>query len=96
MIEDPGPCSDSKCACSASAIDLVPVQGDRVQGYNWPAGTVAWKEHVQAWTEYKKRYGSDQDAARVAERGGFSYFELIMFLGRIPMTWRPRVPARTR
>jgi hypothetical protein len=55
-----------------------------------PAGTVAWAEHVEAWEAYAKRYGKSQSAERMAERHGFSYGELLMFLGREPETWRPR------
>lgn len=29
-------------------------------------------------------------AERIAERGGFSYGELALFLGREPRTWQPR------
>lgn len=53
-----------------------------------PAGTVAWTEHVEAWEAYAKRYGKDQSAERIAERHGFSYGELLMFLGREPETWK--------
>jgi proteasome lid subunit RPN8/RPN11 len=40
---------------------------------------------------YAKRFpGSarDQDAERVAQRGGFSYNELVEYLGREPRTWK--------
>jgi len=55
-----------------------------------PAGTIAWGEHLQAWEAYAKRFGRDQSADRVAERGGFCYREVTEFLGHAPRTWRPR------
>ncbi len=55
-----------------------------------PAGTVAWSEHLLAWSEYARRYGQRQSAERLAERGGFSWGELCMFLGREPTSWEPR------
>lgn len=54
------------------------------------AGTVTWEEHAEAWEDYAARYGGEQDAERVAQRGGFSYSELTRHLGRAPATWRPR------
>lgn len=52
-------------------------------------GSIAWEEHIEAWTDYAKRY-SGQTAERVAERGGFSYDELLDHLGHAPRTWEPR------
>ena len=54
-----------------------------------PPGTVSWAEHVQTWEAYAKRHGYQQSAERIAERGGFSYCELVMFLGHDPSTWEP-------
>lgn len=54
------------------------------------AGTIAWSEHVEAWTTYDAKCRCGQSAERIAERGGFSYEELVLFLGREPETWRPR------
>lgn len=66
----------------------VPVQGgDLIEGRRWPRGTVAWTEHVEAWEAYHRRY-PEQDAERIAQRGGFSYHELIEFLGHAPTTWQ--------
>lgn len=53
------------------------------------AGTIAWDEHVEAWEDYAKRYRG-QTAERLAERGGFSYGELLDHLKRAPRTWEPR------
>jgi len=58
-----------------------------------PAGSIAWSEHVDAWKGYRDRFPSSaqrQDAARIAERHGFSYCELVEYLGREPTTWEPR------
>ena len=61
----------------------------RRKGAHYP-GSIAWQEHEEAWTGYAKRFpGSarDQDAKRVAQRGGFSYNELVEYLGHAPTTW---------
>lgn len=74
------PCPFCKCGRRA------PVQGTPdVRS----AGTIAWQEHVEAWTAYAARY-SGQSAERIAERGGFDYQELLQFLGHEPTTWMPR------
>jgi len=54
-----------------------------------PAGTVAWWEHEKAWEAYAAEYGRMQSAERIAQRAGFSYAELVHYLGRDPETWRP-------
>lgn len=63
-----------------------------VQAHGAPggvAGTVDWEEHCAAWELYAQRYGREQSVERIAERGGFSYSELVLFLGRTPTTWQP-------
>lgn len=71
------------CICGRRA----PVQGD----YNGRGpGSISWAEHLLAHAGYVSRYGSQQTAERVAERGGFSYGELVEFLGREPTSWTPR------
>ena len=55
-----------------------------------PDGVIAWAEHLEAYAGYSKRYGTDQSAERLAERGGFGMEELRTFLGREPSTWRAR------
>lgn len=65
-----------------------PVQGD-LGPDGTPAGTISWGEHVLAWEAYARKYGKDQSAECIAERSGFSYEELVMFLGHEPKTWRP-------
>lgn len=54
------------------------------------AGTIAWEEHLLAWTDYARRYGNGQTAERMAQRGGFSYWEVADHLGHDPTTWKPR------
>lgn len=88
------------CVCGKRA----PVQGDSTFGvggfYREEAikelgreprgpGTISWEEHERAWCDYARRYGRQQSAERLAERGGFGYGELIDHLGREPETWRP-------
>lgn len=53
-------------------------------------GTISWAEHEQIWAKYSGRYGSEQSAERIAQRGGFSYGECILLLGRPPETWSAR------
>jgi len=83
------------CVCERRA----PVQQDHA--WNGPQGgrvlrgpgTIAWAEHELAWSGYAVAYESSaqsQSAEQKAQRGGFSYGELIMFLGREPTTWVPR------
>jgi hypothetical protein len=55
-----------------------------------PAGSISWDEHLEAYAPYSRRYGTDQSAERLAERGGFGYWELFDLLGHEPTTWKPR------
>lgn len=52
-----------------------------------PRGTIAWAEHIEAYGHYAAKYGRSQSAERIAERGGFSYRELVSLLGHTPTTW---------
>ena len=63
-----------------------PVQADRTR----PRGVIDWFEHVEAWEAYNQRFRNDQDAERIAARGGFGYGELCTLLGRLPKTWVPQ------
>jgi hypothetical protein len=72
------------CICGKRA----PVQEDRGRGK--APGSIAWAEHLDAWSAYAAKFGSSQDADRIADRGGFGYGELCTFLGHEPKTWRPR------
>jgi hypothetical protein len=73
----------TSCTCGKRA----PVQENRKRGKG--PGSIAWAEHLKAWSGYAAEYGSSQSAERMAERGGFCYGELIMFLGHEPETWVP-------
>jgi len=69
-----------------------PVQGNRRIKRGEPGhepGTVTWEDHERAWHNYAKRYGRDQSAERISERGGFGYLELTDHLGHAPTTWEP-------
>jgi hypothetical protein len=72
------------CICGRRA----PVQAGRAQGAKGP-GTIAWAEHLEAWGAYAILYGTSQSAERLAQRGGFSYGELVDLLKRAPTTWEP-------
>jgi len=76
------------CICGKRA----PVQGDggHPKDRKHGPGSIAWAEHLQAWSAYAARYGEGQSAERMAERGGFGYGELQELLGREPETWEPR------
>ncbi len=52
-------------------------------------GSVDWWEHVKAW-EQARALLNGQTAERMAERGGFDWGELCVYLGRYPTTWLPR------
>ncbi len=97
-------CDRTSCICpgdydEAADKRRAPVQAD----YSWRGrpttsaprrgkgfpGTVTWAEHLEAWTAYARRFPG-QDAERIAERGGFSYLELVDHLGHEPKTWEPR------
>lgn len=78
--------------------DRVPVQGDgsywlrdgdpRKLGSHSP-GTITWAEHLKAYETYSARYGTEQSALQLVERSGFSYDELVTYLGHDPRTWEP-------
>lgn len=74
------------CICGKRA----PVRPDAFGAVRKGPGTVSWAEHCEAWSDYAGRYGRDQSAERIAERGGFGYFELVGYLGHDPKTWGPR------
>ena len=71
------------CICGRRA----PVQG--TEALKKGPGSIAWEEHLLAWSAYDARYRCGQSAERLAERGGFSYGELVEFLGHEPKTWAP-------
>lgn len=56
-------------------------------------GTIAWSEHLEAWSAYHRKHPS-QSAERIAERGGFSHGELRMFLGHDAETFIPHPERR--
>ncbi len=69
-----------------------PVQGDFTIKRGDPGhadGSIAWVEHEEVWRAYAKKWGSRQSAARIAERGGFGYREIVSLTGAAPKTWQP-------
>lgn len=72
--------------------ERVPVQASTGRGTKpgAVAGTVSWEEHELAWRSYRRRYGTSQSARSIADRGGFDWYELVDYLAREPLTWRPR------
>jgi hypothetical protein len=77
------------CICGRRA----PVQGSTHDRHGRPAprgpGTISWDEHERAWAAYALKYGRDQSAQRIADRGGFGWTELVDLLGHEPTTWAP-------
>lgn len=65
-----------------------PIQGECVRppdgvGGRAPrreAGWVPWAIAEEAYKVYSKRYGKDQPLERLAQRGGFSWSELVELL----------------
>lgn len=55
-----------------------------------PPGTMAWSEHCEVWEAYAKRGHGNQDAERIADRGGFGKQEAEKLIGRPLRTWEPR------
>ena len=79
------------CICGRRA----PVQRQRgcdgpLGSLDMPEGTITWEEHVEVWTRYAAEYGSRQSAERMAERGGFGFYEAQNLLGRPLKTWDAR------
>ncbi len=78
------------CICGRRA----PVQGHThdPSGKRAPRvdGSITWEEHDRAWAAYAKLYGQSQSAERIAERGGFGWYELVKLLGHEPETWVAR------
>lgn len=74
-------------ADAVTAERRAPVQGWRVIGEREPRkvrGTIPWELHERIWAAYAARYGRDQSAERIAERGGFGYREAQRLLfGRL-------------
>ena len=72
-------------------MKMAHVLSDRTILKNRPGhdyGLITWEEYLEAYAEYAKRYGNEQSAERLEERGGFGYKELIQLLGHEPKTWR--------
>lgn len=75
----------------------VPVQGDyaKEERKYKNAGTISWSEHLEIYKVYVEKFGgSGQSPERVAERGGFSYNEIILMTGHPPSTWKPNENPR--
>jgi hypothetical protein len=89
MIDQPTPSPEQRSTAMDERRAPVQESGHRLyrDGRYKPPGTVSWTEHEEAWRAYAKRYGHQQSAERIAERGGFSRGELVTFLGREPATF---------
>ncbi len=60
--------------------NMFPIQGSLQK--NYLPSHVPWWLAEEAYLEYSRLYGKDQTLERLAERGGFSRNELLMFLRR--------------
>lgn len=63
---------------------MFPIQGDtdtetRIRR---PAGSVPWSVAEEAYKVYSEWFGTSQSLERLAERGGFSWHELVRLLQR--------------
>lgn len=56
-------------------MKTAPVQSHK----DMPAGQIPWALHELAWEEYA-RQGHMQSAQRIADRGGFSWAEIVACL----------------
>ena len=52
-------------------------------------GSIAWSEHLEIWEVYAQKYGRSQSAERLAQRGGFGFYEIEFITGKLPKTWKP-------
>lgn len=52
-------------------------------------GSITWAEHLEVWVLYDAKHHARQSAERIAERGGFSYWECADLLGHELRTWLP-------
>lgn len=50
------------------------------ESFRIPAGQVPWCVAELAYAEYSRLYGTDQSLQRLADRGGFSWCELVWLL----------------
>ena len=73
----------STCICGRTAA----VQAERAASRG--PGSISWEEHLEAYNDYALKYGTSQSAERLAQRGGFSYSELVHHLKHEPKTWKP-------
>jgi len=97
------PDGSSRCSLCSSSTSLrdpgckherrEPVQADFARGHQRPAGTITRTEHLAIWEVYARRYGRNQSADRIAERGGFGYHEIVVITGRPPQTWRALIDS---
>ncbi len=65
---------------------MFPIQADfigeerRIPSERLPAHQVPWKVAERAYDVYSHIFGTDQSLERLAERGGFGWIELTVFL----------------
>lgn len=66
---------------------MFPIQGEHgfkvegLSGYvNRPSGEVPWSVAALAYEVYSRKYGKQQSLERLAQRGGFSWGELVWLL----------------
>lgn len=81
----PDPPHCPSCTCGKRA----PMQGEYDRARK-PDGTIAWSEHLECFAAYAAYWGNGQSAERMAERGGFGFYEFVRLVGHEPKTWRPR------
>jgi hypothetical protein len=67
-------------------------QGVDVLPSRVPDGSVSWADHLLAYAAYAAKYGTEQSAERIADRGGFGVEEIgkILNVPHALDSWRPR------
>lgn len=78
-------CETCICGKRAPVMNDHHLPRDQQHGH----GTITWDEHLEVYAKYAAKYGRDQSAERMVERGGFYYSEIVALTGAAPKTWRP-------
>lgn len=55
-----------------------------------PPGVIAWSEYLEAFAEYERQYNTGLTAEAFVGGGGFSWVQLLKYLGHLPTTWEAR------
>lgn len=59
---------------------MFPIKSEHSIKERLPGGAIPWAVAEVAYREYSRRYINGQSLERLAERGGFGWYELAMLL----------------